>query len=92
MIARPHSGVQHLEFHYTPVHSNWLNMAEIEIGIFERACLSQPLEGLIDLRQRTAAWEADRNAQRRSIHWQFTTPGARRKLNRLYPTVKTELD
>jgi hypothetical protein len=54
MIARPHSVVQHLEFHYTLVHRNWLNMAEIEIGIFERGCLSQPLEGLVDLRQRTA--------------------------------------
>jgi hypothetical protein len=67
-------------------------MAEIEIGNFERGCLSQPLERLVDLRQRTAAWEADGYAQRRTIHGQFTTPGARRKLNRLYSTVKTELD
>jgi|GEM_PF-5673870 len=56
MIARPHSVVQHLEFHYTPVHGNWRNMAEIEIGNFERGCLSQPLEELVDLRQRGTPW------------------------------------
>jgi hypothetical protein len=67
-------------------------MAEIEIGDFERACLSLPLEGSVDLRQRTAAWKADCNAQRRTIYWQFTIPGTRRKFNRLYPTVKTDLD
>src|SRR5258708_3328740 len=47
-----------LEFPYTPVHGSWLNMAEIEIGIFERGCLSQPLEGLVDLRQRAAGRDA----------------------------------
>src|SRR5262245_25359918 len=83
---------QRLAFHYTPVHGSWLNMAEIEIGIFERGCLSRPLEGLVDLRQRAAAWEAERHAQRRTIHWQFTTPDARQKLARLYPTVKSQLD
>ena len=67
-------------------------MAEIEIGIFERGCLSRPLEGLVDLRQRAAAWEAERNAARRTIQWQFTTPDARRKLHRLYPTIKSEVD
>jgi hypothetical protein len=81
-----------LEFHDTPVHGSWLNRAEIEMGSFERGCLSRPLEGLVDLRQRAAAWEAERNVQRRTIHWQFTTPDARRKLSRLYPTVKTNLD
>jgi hypothetical protein len=83
---------QRLAFQYTPVHGSWLNMAEIEIGIFERGCLSHPLEGLVDLRQRAAAWEAERNAARRTIHWQFTTPDARRKLSRLYPTIKSEVD
>ena len=83
---------QRLVFHYTPVHGSWLNMAEIEIGIFERGCLSRPLEGLVDLRQRAAAWEAERNAQRRTIRWQFTTPDARHKLARLYPTVNSQLD
>jgi hypothetical protein len=67
-------------------------MAEIEIGIFERGCLSRPLEGLVDLGQRATAWEMERNAQRRTIHWRFTTPHARQKLSRLYPTLKTELD
>jgi DDE superfamily endonuclease len=83
---------QRLEFHYPPVHGSWLNMAEMEIGIFERGCLSRPLEGLVDLCQRAAAWEAERNAARRTIQWQFTTPDARRKLHRLYPTLKCEVD
>jgi hypothetical protein len=83
---------QRLEFHYTPVHGSWLTMAEIEMGIFERGCLSRPLEGLVDRRQRATGWEAERNAARRTIHWQFTTPDARRKLSRLYPTLKSELD
>jgi hypothetical protein len=83
---------QRLEFHYPPVHGSWLNMAEIEIGSFARGCLSRPLEGLVDLRQRAATWEAERNAQRRTIHWQFTTPDARQKLARLYPNVKSQLD
>src|SRR5262249_33808421 len=81
-----------LEFHYTPVHGSWLNMAEIEIAIVERGCLSRPVEGLLDLRQRVAALEAERNAARRAIRWQVTTPAAGQKLKRLYPTLKTELD
>ncbi len=83
---------QRLEVPYTPVHGSWLNMAEIEIGICERGCLSRPLEGMVDLRQRAAGWETDRNTQRRTIHWQFTTPDARTKLSRLYPTLKSQLD
>lgn len=90
--AEAHRIRQRLEFQYTPVHGSWLNMAEIEIGIFERGCLSRPLEGLVDLRQRAAAWEAERNAGPCSIHWQFTTPDARRKLSRLYPLITSELD
>jgi hypothetical protein len=85
-----HRVPQRLEFHDTPVHGSGL--AEIEIGIFARGCLSRPLEGLVDLRPRAQDWEAERNAARRTIHWQFTTPDARRKLSRLYPTVKTSLD
>jgi hypothetical protein len=81
---------QRLEFHFTPVHGSWLNMAEI--GIFERGCLSRPLEGLVDLSERAAGGEAERNTARRTIRWQFTTPDARRKLNRLYPTLKSNVD
>jgi hypothetical protein len=55
-------------------------------------CLCRPLEGVVDLRQRAAAWEAERNAQRRTIHCQFTPPDARTKLARLYPDVKSQLD
>jgi hypothetical protein len=55
MIARLDSVVQRLEFYHTPVHGAWQNMAEMETGIFARGCLSQPLEGLVDLRKRSAS-------------------------------------
>jgi hypothetical protein len=85
---------QRLAFHSTPVQGSWLrlNRAEIASGSFERGGRSRPLEGLVDLRQRAAAWEAERNAQRRTIHWQFTTLAARTKLARLSPNLKTQLD
>jgi hypothetical protein len=84
--------VQRFEFHPTPKHASWLNMAEIEISIFERGALSQPCPDLNTLRQRVAAQEADRNTRRCPIHWQFTTADARTKLPHLYPVRNTQLD
>jgi hypothetical protein len=77
--------LQRLEFHYTPKHGSWLNMAEIEIAILERNALSRRLEDEMTLRQRVLAVETERNAQRRGIAWQFTSRDARVKLERLYP-------
>lgn len=84
--------LRRLEFHYTPKHGSWLNMAEIEISVFERGCLSRPVGDLPTLRQRVGALEAERNAARRTIHWQFTSQQARLKLARLYPIHETKLD
>jgi hypothetical protein len=81
-----------LEFHPTPTHGSWLNMAEIEIGIVQRGCLSRPVGDLPTLARRVRALETERNRERRTISWQFTTTDARKKLNRLYPPLKTELD
>ena len=60
-----------LEFHYTPKHGSWLNMAEIEFSVLSRSCLKQRLP--------------DEEALRREVHWRFNTQDARTKLHRLYP-------
>lgn len=77
--------LQRLEFHYTPKHGSWLNMAEIEIAILERNALSRCLEDEVALRRQVSAVETERNTLRRGICWQFTSRDARVKLERLYP-------
>jgi hypothetical protein len=78
---------ERFEVHYTPTHASWLNMAEIEIGIFERGCLRRRVSSLDILRQRVAALEAERNAAHATINWRFTTGDARVRLARLYPKL-----
>jgi DDE superfamily endonuclease len=84
--------LQRVEFHFTPKHGSWLNMAEIEIAIFARGCLSRRVESMQVLRERIAALEAERNAHRCTISWRFTARDARVKLHDLYPTVNNNLD
>jgi hypothetical protein len=84
--------LQRIEFHYTPKHGSWLNMAEIEISIFARGCLSRRVVSMPDLRQRLATLEAERNALRSTISWRFTSHDARDKLHDLYPVVNNILD
>jgi len=84
--------LQRVEFHYTPKHGSWLNMAEIEISIFARGCLSRRVESMQDLRQRIATLEAERNAKLCTISWRFTSNDARSKLHNLYPVVNNNLD
>ncbi len=90
--AEAHRLRQRFEFHATPNHGSWLNMAEIEISIVERNCLSQPVPDLETLYRRVGALEAERNAQRCTIRWQFTTGDARSKLHDLYPPIQTNMD
>lgn len=75
------------EWHYTPVHGSWLDMAEIEIGIMSRQALSKPLPDLESFRKQVRNWTIKRNAKQSKINWQFTTQDARIKLSRLYPTI-----
>jgi hypothetical protein len=75
-----------LEFHYTPVHGSWLNMAELEFSMLSRQCLGRRIGDRDTLVTEVAAWEAARNEQRASIRWQFTVDDARHKLHRLYPS------
>jgi hypothetical protein len=77
---------QRFEFHYTPKHGSWLNMAEIELSILSRQCLARRIPNQKALKKEVAAWEKDRNAKYATIDWQFTTKDARIKLRRLYPT------
>jgi len=76
--------LQRVVFHHTPKHASWLNMAEIEIGILDRQCLSRRLRDRTAARREVAAWQRKRNAQRRGIAWTFTRQDADRKLCRHY--------
>ena len=73
-----------VQFHYTPKHASWLNMAEIEIGILSRQCLNRRVATRQFLQSEVAAWQRERNAQRRTIEWKFTRQDADRKLGRHY--------
>ena len=76
-----------LEFHYTPKHGSWLNMAEIELSVLARQCLDRRIPAQVTLQQEVSAWENRRNQQFRTVDWQFTTADARIKLKRLYPSI-----
>jgi transposase len=77
-----------LEFHYTPKHGSWLNMAEIELSVLSRQCLKRRIPDQPTLIQETAAWEARRNASGATVDWRFTPADARIKLKKLYPILK----
>jgi len=79
---------ERFEVHYTPAHASWLNMAEIEIGIFERGCLRRRVPSLEVLLQRVTALETERHAAQATINWRFTTGDARVRLARLYPALE----
>jgi len=80
-----HRILRKLEFHYTPKHGSWLNMAEIEISILSRQVLKQRIGSVTHLKQVTQVWTQRRNAQRATIDWQFDVTKARTKLAYLYP-------
>ncbi len=77
-----------LEFHYTPKHGSWLNMAEIELSVVSRQCLDRRIPDQPALIREVAAWEAERNAMQATVHWRFTTADARIKLKHLYPSIE----
>lgn len=80
--------VERLEWHYTPKHGSWMNVAEIELSVLARQCLDRRIPDLESLRREVAAWERDRNAEAVKVDWQFTTADARVKLKRLYPVLE----
>lgn len=76
-----------LEIHYTPKHGSWLNMAEIELSVLSRQCMTDYFENMAQLAERVGAWERKRNTEQTSIDWRFTTADARIKLRKLYPSI-----
>ena len=79
-----------LEFHYTPIHGSWLNMAEIELSVFSRACLNRRRIGNEALlRRELTALESERNDAGAVIDWRFSTQDARSKLQHIYPSRLT---
>ena len=77
--------VKRLEFHYTPKHGSWLNMAEIEFSVLARSCLRRRLPNEDALRREIQALVWERNTAHATINWRFNTQDARTKLHRLYP-------
>jgi hypothetical protein len=81
--------IDRLEIVYTPKHGSWLNMAEIELNVLTRQCLSRRIADATTLAEEVRAWEDRRNQAQTGVDWQFTTADARVKLKRLYPRIQT---
>jgi transposase len=79
---------ERIEWHYTPKHGSWLNMAEIELSALTRQCLSRRLPSIEQLERQVTAWENERNESQVKVRWQFSAENARTKLHRLYPSVQ----
>lgn len=75
-----------LEFHYTPKHGSWLNMVELEFSVLSRQCLERRIPSITELQQETEVWEQERNQNRATVNWRFSTVDARTRFERLYPT------
>eukprot|EP01136_Pigoraptor_vietnamica_P034985 Opistho-1_new@99584 len=88
--AEAHRLAERIEWHYTPRHGSWLNMAEIELSVLARQCLDRRIPDRETLAREVAAWKAERNAAGVTADWQFTTADARVKLKRLYPTIQPQ--
>jgi len=86
--ARARRLLDRIEFHYTPKHGSWLNMAETELSIMNRQCLDCRMDSQPKVAAAVAAWEAPRNARHARIHWSFTLAAARHKLRKLYPSIE----
>ena len=78
---------QRIEWHYTPKHGSWLNMAEIELSVLARQCLKERMETQWDIEEQVSAWQQRRNAAKVRVEWRFGVQDARCKLKRLYPTL-----
>lgn len=76
-----------LEFHFTPKHASWLNVAECELSVLSRQCLNRRISGKDALTAEVTAWVAERNAAGARINWSFRVADARRKLAHLYPQI-----
>lgn len=78
---------ERFEWHYTPKHGSWLNIAEIELNVLSSQCLSCRIPDMQQLQLQTSAWTQNRNTQQAKIIWQFRNQDARTKLKHLYPKI-----
>ena len=81
---------ERIEWHYTPKHGSWLNMAEIELSALARQCLDRRIPDAETLKREVVAWEKRRNEAAVKAEWRFTTADARVKLKKLYPTIQVQ--
>jgi hypothetical protein len=84
--------LERLEFHSTPKHGSWLDMAETELSVLNGQCLNRRIESAAEVAREVATWEADRNQKRIQVHWCFTISAARNKLKKLYPDTTANND
>jgi hypothetical protein len=80
--------LERLEIHYTPKHGSWLDMAETELSVLATQCLGRRIPDATTLTHEIAAWERHRNEAKCWVDWRFTTPDARIKLKRRYPSIQ----
>ena len=79
--------IKRFEIHYTPKHGSWLDIAEIELNVMTRQCLSRRIASIEHLQKELSAWEKERNSSQVSVNWQFKTNNTRTKLVSLYPDL-----
>ena len=79
---------ERLEFHPTPKHGSWLNMAETELSVLAGQCLDRRMPCVEEVRGEVAAWEGTRNRTEAKVRWRFRTEDARIKLEKLYPVIE----
>jgi hypothetical protein len=84
--ARARRIAEKLEWHYTPKHGSWLNVAEIELAALAKQCLGRRIGSAEELEREVMAWAEQRNEDQVGVNWRFTTAEARIKLRRLYPS------
>jgi hypothetical protein len=86
--SRARAIARRIEWHYTPRHGSWLNLAEVELAALSKQCLARRIGSRPELERQVAVWEQERNEAQVEARWQFTTAKARVKLHRLYPSVQ----
>ena len=82
--------IKKLDIHYTPKHGSWLDIAEIELNVMTRQCLSRRIDSIDKLKSELTAWEKEKNEAGAKVNWQFRTKDARIKLVSLYPELEGE--
>ena len=79
--------IERFEWHYTPKHGSWLNLAESELAVLSRQCIARRIEDAAKLTTEVDAWRSRRNTNNAKVNWHFTTADARVKLKSLYPAL-----